>query len=72
MFTTRGEAQYEEGCVKSCIVCSRQGSHFHLFMKVVQMLIVSSSTNDKIYKITFFTKIGTKSALFTKIGMKFS
>ena len=38
MFTTRGEAQYEEGCIKGCIVCSRQGSHFHFFMKVVQML----------------------------------
>ena len=28
------------------------------------MLIVSSSTIDKIYEITLFTKIGTKSALF--------
>ena len=29
-------------------------------------LIVSSSTIDKIYEITLFTKIGTKSTLFTK------
>ena len=33
---------------------------------------VSSSTFDKIYEITLLTKIGTKSALFTIIGTKFS
>ena len=35
-------------------------------------VIVSSSTIDKIHKITLFMKIGTNSALFTKIGTKFS
>ena len=36
------------------------------------LVIVSSSTIEKIYEITLFTKIGAKSALFMKIGMKFS
>ena len=37
------------------------------------ILIVSSSTIDKIYEITLLTKIGMKSALFTKIvDTKFS
>ena len=35
-------------------------------------LIVSSSTIDKMFKITLFTKIGTKFTFFTNIGMKFS
>ena len=35
-------------------------------------VIVSSSTNDKIFEITLFTEIGTKFTLFTKIGTKFS
>ena len=58
MITKGGKKQKTQGLVKT-----REGIPS-------PVLIVSSSTIEKIYELTLFTKIGTKSALFHEIFVK--